>query len=83
MIYAMGAEKDPLDYILFGGEDYQLIGTMPAEHAIAMQMKFREAGLTLYIIGYVNGEAEGVRLVQSNGYAVPIEKQGYNHFRKG
>ncbi|MCR8636687.1 thiamine-phosphate kinase [Paenibacillus radicis (ex Xue et al. 2023)] len=83
MVYSMDAEEDPLDYILFGGEDYQLLGTMPAEHAISMQMKFREAGLALYIIGYVNEEADGVRLVQSSGYVVPIDKKGYNHFRKG
>ncbi|WP_246079509.1 thiamine-phosphate kinase [Paenibacillus piri] len=83
MSYALANEKDPLDYILFGGEDYQLIGTMQAEHAISMQMKFREAGLVLYIIGYVNAEAEGVRLVQSSGYVVPVDKKGYNHFRKG
>jgi thiamine-monophosphate kinase len=75
-------EKDPMDYILYGGEDYQLIGTMQAEHAIDMQIKFQEAGLSLYIIGYVNAEASGVRLVQSSGYIVPIAKQGFNHFRK-
>lgn len=80
MAYAQRNEKDPLDFILFGGEDYQLVGTMPAEHAVDMQMKFREAGLSLYIIGYVNTETTGVRLVQSSGYVVPIEKKGYNHF---
>lgn len=80
MAYAEQTGKDPLDFILYGGEDYQLVGTMPAEHAIAMQMKFKEAGLQLYIIGYVNAETAGVRLVQSSGYAVPIEKKGYNHF---
>ncbi|SFL72247.1 thiamine-monophosphate kinase [Paenibacillus sp. 1_12] len=82
MAYAEKAEKDPLHYILYGGEDYKLIGTMQAEHAIEMQIKFREAGHSLYIIGYVNAEDSGVRLVQSSGYVVPIEKKGYNHFRK-
>jgi thiamine-monophosphate kinase len=82
MAYAIKAEKDPLNYILYGGEDYQLIGTMQAEHAIDMQIKFKEAGLALYIIGYVNAEDTGVRLVQSSGYVVPIAKKGYNHFRK-
>lgn len=82
MAYAEKAEKDPLHYILYGGEDYKLIGTMQAEHAIEMQIKFREAGHTLYIIGYVNAEDSGVRLVQSSGYVVPIDKKGYNHFRK-
>ncbi|WP_240421053.1 thiamine-phosphate kinase [Paenibacillus periandrae] len=82
MAYAEKAEKDPLHYILYGGEDYKLIGTMQAEHAIEMQIKFREAGHALSIIGYVNAEDSGVRLVQSSGYVVPIHKKGYNHFRK-
>ncbi len=80
MSYAQQAGKDPLDFVLFGGEDYQLVGTMQAEHAITLQMKFKEAGLTLHIIGYVNAETKGVRLVQSSGYVLPIEKKGYNHF---
>jgi thiamine-monophosphate kinase len=80
MAFALQSEKDPLDYILYGGEDYQLIATMQAEHAVSMQMKFKEAGLELYIIGYVNGEAGGVRLVESTGYVVPVEKKGYKHF---
>ncbi|MFE5323558.1 thiamine-phosphate kinase [Paenibacillus sp. NPDC056579] len=80
LAHALKAEKDPLHYILYGGEDYQLVGTVQAEHAITLQMMFKEAGLELYLIGYVNSETKGVRLVQSSGNAVPIEKKGYNHF---
>ena len=80
MSYAQQIQKDPLDFVLFGGEDYQLVGTMEAEHAISMQLKFKDAGLSLHIIGYVNAETKGVRLVQSSGCVVPIEKKGYNHF---
>ncbi|UUZ92196.1 hypothetical protein LJK87_43420 [Paenibacillus sp. P25] len=43
-------------------------------------MKFKEAGLPLYVIGYVNGETPGVRLIQSSGLATAIGKRGYNHF---
>ncbi|UUZ81665.1 hypothetical protein LJK88_44930 [Paenibacillus sp. P26] len=74
------AGRDPLDYILYGGEDYQLVGTAPAEHILELQMKFKEAGLPLYVIGYVNGETPGVRLIQSSGLATAIGKRGYNHF---
>lgn len=78
--YAQHRQKDPLDYILYGGEDYQLIGTASAEKAMELQMKCKEAGLPLYIIGYVNGEDRGVRLVQSSGFVLPVGKKGYNHF---
>lgn len=80
LAHALQVEKDPLDYVLYGGEDYQLIGTVQAEDAITLQLLFKEAGLQLYLIGYVNTETQGVRLVQSSGFAVPIDKKGYNHF---
>ncbi|CAG7653418.1 Thiamine-monophosphate kinase [Paenibacillus allorhizosphaerae] len=78
--FARTQGKDPLDYILYGGEDYQLVGTVPAGNAIELQMKFKEAGLALHVIGYVHAEGQGVRMVQNNGYIVPLAKHGYNHF---
>ncbi|MBP1153846.1 thiamine-monophosphate kinase [Paenibacillus sp. PvR052] len=80
LTYAMRVNKDPLDYILYGGEDYQLVGTAPAEHFLELQMTFQAAGLPLYLIGYVNAEHQGVRLVHSGGSVVPLGKRGYNHF---
>ncbi|WP_426449826.1 thiamine-phosphate kinase [Paenibacillus sp. S-38] len=77
---AARAGKEPLDYALFGGEDYELLGTVPAEQALALQMKFKEAGLALHLIGYVTAEAGKVRLIRSSGDMVPLEKKGYNHF---
>ncbi|TVY08413.1 thiamine-phosphate kinase [Paenibacillus cremeus] len=78
--FAGTQRKAALDYILYGGEDYQLVGTVPAGDAIDLQMRFKEAGLPLYLIGYVNSEVHGVRLVQSDGFIRPLEKKGYNHF---
>ncbi|MGF7036185.1 thiamine-monophosphate kinase [Paenibacillus mucilaginosus] len=77
---AAAAGKEPLDYALFGGEDYELLGTAPAEHAPALQMKFKDAGMPLYLIGVVTAEAGSVRLIRSDGDTVPLEKKGYNHF---
>ncbi|WP_248928751.1 thiamine-phosphate kinase [Paenibacillus hamazuiensis] len=78
--FAENRRKDPLDYILYGGEDYELVGTMPADKAIEAQLKFREAGLELHVIGYVNGEHRRVMLVQSSGAMTAVPKRGYNHF---
>ncbi|WP_217437468.1 thiamine-phosphate kinase [Paenibacillus sp. JMULE4] len=78
--YAARVNRDPLDYILYGGEDYQLVGTVPAEHAMELQAAFKTAGLPLYLIGCVNAEHQGVRLVRSSGGTLPLGKRGYNHF---
>jgi thiamine-monophosphate kinase len=78
--YANEVKKDPLDYILYGGEDYQLLGTADAARITELQLRFREAGLVLDVIGYVTPAPAGVRLVRDDGTVARIEKKGYNHF---
>ncbi|MED4602888.1 thiamine-phosphate kinase [Paenibacillus validus] len=78
--YAAASGKDPLDYVLYGGEDYELLGTAPAEHALELQIALGKAGVSLHLIGYVNGEHSGVRLIRSGGEVMPLDKKGYNHF---
>ncbi|MCZ8515672.1 thiamine-phosphate kinase [Paenibacillus filicis] len=78
--YAARQGKDPMDYILYGGEDYQLVGTVPAGQALELQLRCKAAGVPLHIIGCVTGEAPGVRLVQSSGFLLNLGKRGYNHF---
>jgi thiamine-monophosphate kinase len=82
LAYARQKGKDPIDFVLYGGEDYELIGTMPAGRALETQIAFKDAGLTMHIIGYVNGDHRSVMLAQSNGALVPVPKHGYNHFGK-
>lgn len=58
-----------------GGEDFQLVGTIPAEKAETLPAE------TFTIIGYVKvGEAEV--LVERNGQWVKVEPKGYNHLSK-
>ena len=55
-----------------GGEDFQLVGTIPAEKAEGLPSE------TFTIIGHVKvGKAEV--LVERNGRWVPVEPKGYNH----
>ncbi|MUT68463.1 thiamine-phosphate kinase [Paenibacillus sp. NEAU-GSW1] len=81
--YAGSVGINPLDWMLYGGEDYALLGTMETEDAEAMQSAFREEGLPFYIIGNVEEKAgePAVYLVrQDDERAVRVEKRGYNHF---
>lgn len=79
--YAAVRGKDPLDYVLYGGEDYVLLGTAPAEKAVELQVALSKSGITLHLIGYVNGGPPGVRLIRSGGEVQPLDKKGYNHFK--
>ncbi|WP_026074662.1 thiamine-phosphate kinase [Brevibacillus massiliensis] len=75
--YAASVGQDPLAWALFGGEDYQLVGTVRAASPIAEQ--FSASGLPLYLIGRVEPGAPGVWLADQEGCR-PLEKGGYNHF---
>lgn len=76
--YAARQGRNPLEYALYGGEDYQLLFTMPA--AAAGEFCRSPLGQTCSPIGTVT-DKPGVRLIHNDGSAVPLEPKGYNHFR--
>lgn len=66
---------DPIVCALNGGEDYELLFTVNPEHLeILRQLP------SVYIIGEIRTEAEGIRLQTSGGNQYPITAQGWNHF---
>jgi thiamine-monophosphate kinase len=80
--YAVRTGADSLDWMLYGGEDYQLVGTVAAEDAGRLAGLFAEAGLDFYRIGHVAGSGGNpvVTICRRDGTTVPIGKKGYNHF---
>ncbi|NIK78649.1 thiamine-monophosphate kinase [Paenibacillus castaneae] len=90
--YASAVGEDPLEWILYGGEDYILLGTMASEDAEAARIAFHQEGIPFFVIGETEaGEAE-VKLISSGGTAaasgtkphlerrIKLQKRGYNHF---
>lgn len=95
--YASDAGVDPLEWMLYGGEDYVLLGTVADSDAEAMRQVFNEQGLPFYIIGKTEAGSPGVELLRSSGIdsrrsrtgeaaysdkRVLVEKRGFNHFRR-
>ncbi|MCD9023617.1 thiamine-phosphate kinase [Cohnella silvisoli] len=81
--YARDNGIHPLDWVLYGGEDYVLLGTADKRHELAMKEHFRAEGIPLFIIGEVEAGQPEVILETSAGASKPIHKRGYNHFPKG
>lgn len=82
-VYAGAAGVDPLEWMLYGGEDYVLLGTMEQSDAEAAQAAFHAEGLPFYIIGQTSAGAPAVELIRStdrSGQRQPLAKRGYNHF---
>lgn len=73
-------KEQVLEWMLYGGEDFQLIGTASAEDWHSLLKKFEGDGLPLYKIGTVSEGPTKVSLKNGNE-VIPIFKQGYNHFK--
>lgn len=78
--YAAASGTNALEWALYGGEDYQLVGTLPERDAARVGVLFREAALPFHIIGEATGEAGTVRLQRADGSVETVTRGGYNHF---
>ncbi len=81
--YAGLCGASTLEWMLYGGEDYVLLGTADREHEDALRRKFREEQVPFFVIGSVEEGAPGVEMELANGRRKPLLKRGYNHFAKG
>ncbi len=64
---------------LHGGEDYQLLFTVPLNKASRLPGSFQ--GIPIHCLGAITASRE-LRLVREDGQAVPLKPLGYDHFRK-
>lgn len=76
--YARLRGVDPVEWALFGGEDYQLIGTLDGENAERVVEYFLREGRMITIIGRVE-VGSGV-LLERDGEVVELLPRGFNHF---
>jgi len=68
----------PLELGLSGGEDYELLFTIP--RALRPHVPRVIAGVALHCIGEIR-RGRGLTLLGHGGAAIPIEARGYDHFR--
>jgi len=69
---------DSLQLALHGGEDYQLLFTVPQRVASRLPLKFQ--GRPLYQLGGIEA-SRGIRLVTPEGKVHTIEPAGWDYFR--
>lgn len=80
-------ERDPLDWALYGGEDYELLITVHGGKGAPLKMRGlirnlqKATGTTLSLIGKMLPAADGVKLVGLDGEIEPLSPEGYTHFR--
>jgi len=81
LMAAPGALDDAarLEYVLAGGDDYELVFTAPPARRAAVQAAAREAGTPITRIGVMESEP-GVRLVDAKGHSVQGRYGSFDHF---
>ncbi|MFQ6114522.1 MAG: thiamine-monophosphate kinase, partial [bacterium] len=73
---------DPLDYVLYGGEDYELLFTAPEEKANELKTKFHKVfGVSCSKIGMIIDKTAGAYLEKSDKTTTPLNFKGYDHFQ--
>ncbi len=78
---ALGIEA--LELALSGGEDYELVATMPEDSVETARAELVEAfGTNLSEIGEIV-EGSGVVAVRDDGSESPLEPRGWDHFTRG
>ena len=71
-------QTNPVDYALYGGEDFQLVFTAPKSLLSELE---KLAGITL--IGEVLSGPPRVQMVTLDKTIKTVEVKGYNHFHEG
>jgi len=72
-------EKDPLEYCLFGGEEYELLFTLPAREATKAKVMLSRIGTPCSIIGQVV-KGFGVKMIGNDLKVFKVPDKGYRHF---
>ncbi|MFT2008007.1 thiamine-phosphate kinase [Pontibacter sp. 13R65] len=72
---AMEFKLDPITCILNGGEDYELLFTVPLSDYDKVK---NHPDIT--IIGKITDKGEGINLANKHGQSFPLQAQGWKHF---
>jgi thiamine-monophosphate kinase len=67
-----------LRHALHGGDEYQLLFTVPPGRRVPAVHK----GTPLTLIGYITAESD-ICLEHENGYTTELEPEGWEHFAAG
>lgn len=75
---------DPVELALHGGEDYELVATLPAPAVDGALRRIGERyGTSLAEIGEITDRPGEVVLVDDDGAEHPLEPRGWDHFARG
>lgn len=72
-------KKDPLEYCLYGGEEYELLFTLPVRQAVEAKKMLLNKGSACSVIGQII-KGRNVNILGRNGALKKLANKGYIHF---
>ncbi len=79
IVIAKMLERDPQKYCLYGGEEYELLFTLPPREALKARALIHKQGTACSIIGQVV-KGSRVSIIAQNGKREKLTNRGYTHF---
>jgi thiamine-monophosphate kinase len=76
------ARADLEGLALYGGEDYELLFTVPPEKVEDLNVIKKELGVSITDIGVIIGRGSKVVVLDSDNKPMKIAKEGFEHFRE-
>ena len=81
--FAGRSRRDPVQLVLEGGEDYELLVTVPASERRRLERLARRARVTMTRIGTVRPRRFGIQLRLGSGRLRQLVPSSFQHFGKG
>ena len=78
--YAACKNGDSLTWALHGGEDYELLFTVPPQYGKKVEEAAQQHSLPITKIGVITSYQAGIRLQDAAGNLTALPPGGYNHF---
>jgi thiamine-monophosphate kinase len=79
--YCRANRLKPLQFALDGGEDYELLFTVPKTKVSSVWRKLSvETGVAVRFIGNMVSRSKGVTLIRRQGGRIPLKAKGFDHF---
>jgi thiamine-monophosphate kinase len=80
--YADVRRLNPVDVALSGGEDYELLFTVPPANRRKVEALARRARFRVSCIGLITARRSGIRVKRDDGSWQPLTVTSYEHFRR-
>jgi thiamine-monophosphate kinase len=75
----LAAEPSLIETALTGGDDYEIVATVPADRLASLQAAAKGAGVELTAIGRIEA-GEGVEVIAEDGRPLALARPSFSHF---